>query len=97
MLLSLPRSGPRHGPTPLTVYASSLFFARKLAEVAQPGDPPAALSCALVHTLTGERVVLSATLSEDGTSLACPTLQPGPLTEGVHDVLVSFNGVEYTG
>jgi hypothetical protein len=94
--LSLPRAGPRHGPNTLTVFASSMFFARALAAAAgEAGAPAPGFACALTHARSGARVVLAARLNDDGTALTCVTAQPAPLLAGEHDVAVSFNGVEF--
>ena len=93
MTLSLPPGGPRYGVVTLTVFPSEAFFMRSLAT-----SPQARLACQLRHVATGVNVTFQGALALNGTAVACNTSWAGvPLLDGPHNVLVSFNGVDFHG
>ena len=93
MTLSLPPGGPRYGVVALTVFPSEAFFMRSLASSQQ-----AQLACQLRHVATGVNVTFPGALALNGTAVACSTSWSGvPLLDGPHNVLVSFNGVDFHG
>jgi len=57
----------------------------------------AVLACSLRHVATGVTVILPAFVTVNGTALACNASGTQPLLEGQHNVLLSFNGVDFHG